>query len=75
MRSGYVTISVPGGVKTYTSINPIGNCVVAMVEGYPSAGFETHMGCTFMEMEWTISMAHIVFSKMSRATLVAIGTA
>ena len=31
-----------------------------MVEGYPSAGFEKHMGCTFMEMEWTISMAQLI---------------
>ena len=31
-----------------------------MVEGYPSAGFEKHVGCKFMEMEWTISMAQLI---------------
>jgi len=50
----------PLPLETYASINPIGDCVVAMVEGYPSANFETHMGCKFMEMEWTISMARLI---------------
>jgi hypothetical protein len=50
----------PLPLETYEPINPIGDCVVAMVEGYPSAAFEKHMGCTFMEMEWTISMAQLI---------------
>jgi hypothetical protein len=50
----------PLPLEIYQPINPIGDCVVAMVEGYPSAGFEKHMGCTFMEMEWTISMAQLI---------------
>ena len=50
----------PLPLEIYAPVNPIGDCVVAMVEGYPSAGFEKHMGCTFMEMEWTISMAQLI---------------
>ena len=50
----------PLPLEIYEPINPIGDCVVAMVEGYPSAGFEKHVGCTFMEMEWTISMAQLI---------------
>ncbi len=50
----------PLPLEIYQPINPIGNCVVAMVEGYPSASFAKHMGCTFMEMEWTISMAQLI---------------
>jgi len=50
----------PLPLEIYEPINPIGDCVVAMVEGYPSAAFEKHMGCTFMEMEWTISMAQLI---------------
>ena len=47
-------------LEIYHPIDPIGDCVVAMIEGYPSAGFEKHMGCSFMEMEWTISMAQLI---------------
>ncbi|MBY0495824.1 MAG: hypothetical protein K2Y23_16560 [Cyanobacteria bacterium] len=50
----------PLPLEIYLPIDPIGDCVVAMVEGYPSSGFEKHMGCTFMEMEWTISMARLI---------------
>ena len=50
----------PLPLETYAPINPIGDCVVAMVEGHPSAGFEKHVGCKFMEMEWTISMAQLI---------------
>ena len=34
--------------------------VVDLIEGYPDAGFEKHVGCKFMEMEWTISMAQLI---------------
>ena len=50
----------PLPLETYHAINPIGDCVVAMVEGYPSAKFQEHVGCTFMEMEWTINMAQLL---------------
>jgi hypothetical protein len=33
---------------------------VVILEGYPDAGFQKHVGCTFMEMEWTISMAQLI---------------
>ena len=50
----------PLPLETYHPINSIGDCVVAMIEGYPSASFEKHVGCTFMEMEWTICMARLL---------------
>ena len=50
----------PLPLETYVPIDPIGDCVVAMVEGYPSARFAEHVGCTFMEMEWTICMARLI---------------
>jgi hypothetical protein len=33
---------------------------VILLEGYPDAGFVHHVGCRFMEMEWTISMAQLI---------------
>lgn len=33
---------------------------VVLLEGYPDAGFQQHVGCRFMEMEWTISMAQLI---------------
>ena len=50
----------PLPLEIYQPLNSIGDCVVAIIEGYPSAGFEKHVGCTFMEMEWTISMAQLI---------------
>ncbi len=50
----------PLPLETYMPITPIGDCVVAMVEGYPSARFEEHVGCTFMEMAWTTCMARLI---------------
>ena len=50
----------PLPLETYQPLSSIGDCVVAMVEGYPSANFENHVGCKFMEMEWTISMARLI---------------
>jgi hypothetical protein len=34
--------------------------VVALIAGYPDAGFEKHVGCKFMEMEWAVSMAQLI---------------
>jgi hypothetical protein len=34
--------------------------VVAIIAGYPDPGFEQKLGCKFMEMEWTISMARLI---------------
>jgi hypothetical protein len=50
----------PLPLDIYEAIDPIGDCVVAIIEGYPSAGFAKHLGCTFMEMEWTIGMARLI---------------
>lgn len=41
--------------------------VIVILEGYPDAGFEAHVGCTFMEMEWTISMAQLIAASGMRA--------
>ena len=34
--------------------------VVVLIAGYPDAGFEKHLGCKFMDMEWAISMAQLI---------------
>lgn len=46
----------PLPMKVYGDRGP----VVVILEGYPDAGFQKHVGCTFMEMEWTISMAQLI---------------
>lgn len=33
---------------------------VVILEGYPDPGFSQHLGCKFMDMEWTISMAQLI---------------
>jgi acetyl esterase/lipase len=33
---------------------------VVMLSGYPDAGVAKHVGCTFMEYEWTINMAQLI---------------
>jgi len=33
---------------------------VILLEGYPDPGFEQRVGCRFMDMEWTISMAQLI---------------
>lgn len=33
---------------------------VVIVEGYPDAGFSNFIGCRFMEMAWSISMAQLI---------------
>lgn len=35
---------------------------VVILEGLPDAGFQKHVGCMFMEMEWSISMAQLIAS-------------
>lgn len=34
--------------------------VVILLAGYPDPGFEQRVGCRFMDMEWTISMAQLI---------------
>lgn len=48
--------------KVYQAVDPISDPapIVVILEGYPDAGFEQHVGCPFMEMEWTISMAQLI---------------
>jgi hypothetical protein len=52
----------PLPLEIYEPIDPIGDPppVVAIIEGYPDPGFEQKVGCKFMEMEWTISMARLI---------------
>jgi hypothetical protein len=39
--------------------DPAPGCVV-IVEGYPDPGFMKHVGCRFMDMQWSISMAQLI---------------
>jgi fermentation-respiration switch protein FrsA (DUF1100 family) len=50
----------PLPAKIYEPISPIADCAVAIVAGLPDAGFEQHVGCKFMEMEWAIGMARLI---------------
>jgi len=50
----------PLPLEIYDAINPISDAIVAIVEGVPDAAFEKHVGCKFMEMEWTICMARLI---------------
>ena len=50
----------PRPLEIYEPIDSIGDCVVAIVAGFPDAGFENHVGCKFMEMAWTVSMAQLI---------------
>jgi hypothetical protein len=50
----------PLPLEVYEAIDPISDAIVAIVEGYPDAGFEKHVGCKFMEMEWTICIARLI---------------
>jgi hypothetical protein len=47
-------------LEIYDAVNPISDAVVVILEGYPDAGVEKHVGCKFMEMEWTIGMARLI---------------
>jgi hypothetical protein len=46
----------PLPMKIYGDRGPI----VVMLAGYPDPGFSQKLGCRFMEMEWTISMAQLI---------------
>ena len=50
----------PLPLEIYDAIDPISDAVVVILEGYPDAGLEKHVGCKFMEMEWTIGMARLI---------------
>ena len=50
----------PLPLEIYDAVNPISDAVVVILEGYPDAGVEKHVGCKFMEMEWTIGMARLI---------------
>jgi len=49
-------------MEIYEAIDPIADPipVVAIIEGYPDPGFEQRLGCKFMEMEWTMSIARLI---------------
>ena len=47
-------------LEVYDAIHPISDAVVVILEGYADAGVEQHVGCKFMEMEWTIGMARLI---------------
>ena len=34
--------------------------VVVIIEGFPDPGFVKHVGCRFMDMQWSISMAQLI---------------
>lgn len=44
----------------YEPAAPTGQALVAILAGYPDPGFEQRLGCKFMEMEWTISIAKLI---------------
>ena len=49
-------------VRIYEAWHPIGDPppVVVIAAGYPDPGFAAKLGCRFMDMEWTISMAQLI---------------
>jgi hypothetical protein len=54
-----------GGVKLpmrryATTPSPELRSAVVIVEGYPDAGFAERLGCRFMDMEWSISLAQLI---------------
>jgi acetyl esterase/lipase len=53
----------PLPMKIYGDRGPI----VVMLAGYPDPGFSQRVGCRFMEMEWTISMAQLIAASGMRA--------
>jgi hypothetical protein len=48
-----------GRIYLGSSSDPL-SAVVVIVEGYPDAGFVKHVGCRFMDMQWSISMAQLL---------------
>jgi hypothetical protein len=49
-------------LRIYEASQPISDPppVVVIVAGYPDPGFTAKLGCRFMEMAWTISMAQLI---------------
>lgn len=52
----------PLPMEIYQAVRPAADplSVVAIITGFPDPGFEQKLGCKFMEMEWTISMARLI---------------
>lgn len=48
--------SLPG--RIYSTNRARG--VVVIIEGYPDPGFVQHVGCRFMDMQWSISLAQLI---------------
>jgi hypothetical protein len=59
----------PLPMAIYEPINPIADPppVVVLVAGYPDPGFSHRLGCRFMEMEWTVSMAQLIAASGMKA--------
>ena len=53
----YSPLAADGG-RLRQGYGPTG-CVV-IVEGYPDPGFVKHVGCRFMDMQWSISVAQLI---------------
>jgi hypothetical protein len=53
----------PLPMRVYGANGPI----VVILEGFPDAGFEKHVGCRFMDMQWAISMAQLFAASGFRA--------
>lgn len=49
---------LPG--RVYSPPSGRSDGVVVIVEGYPDPGFVKHVGCRFMDMQWSISMAQLI---------------
>ena len=47
-------------LEIYEPAAPAGRALVAILEGYPDPGFEQRLGCKFMDMAWTISIARLI---------------
>jgi hypothetical protein len=45
--------------------------VVVIVEGFPDPGFVKHVGCRFMDMQWSISMAQLIAASGTTAVTYA----
>ena len=52
----------PLPMRIYDALTPIASPppAVVLVAGYPDSGYRQHVGCDFMEIEWSISMAQII---------------
>ena len=52
----------PLPMRIYEALNPIADPppAVVIVAGYPDSGYVQHVGCRFMDIEWSISMAQLI---------------